>query len=339
MLITYLRSSSFNTYSDCQHKYFLQYVLGVEHKVKKNTVQGTMIHKALELLASKKMAMQLGKESFFDDSLNREVQVSEVDYDFCVEQAFKLYSINDELQDWCCDDINFVRKSFLKALKDEGGKFNPENREIFAVEKFFDIAFDEDWAYYEYEVQGQKLVGQLSIRGTCDLLLHNLDNPDTIEYLDWKSGAYRTDWSTGELKTDASVRKDPQLMIYNYALRQLYPEFDDMVFTVHYINAGGPITDAFYKSDTERCKQAIKKRFLEIKENVEPTWLWGEKPDERWKCNHVCYFGKKILPNGRTVCQHTKNLCEKKGIHAVTEKHAKLDKLTIYEGGGAAVQL
>ena len=51
MLVTYIRSSSFNNYSYCQMQYFLTYVLGHQSTSGKKAQLGTVVHKVMEVLA------------------------------------------------------------------------------------------------------------------------------------------------------------------------------------------------------------------------------------------------------------------------------------------------
>ena len=54
MLITYVRSSSYNNYSYCEMQYFMTYVLGYQSKSGKKADMGTMVHKVMEVLAGLK---------------------------------------------------------------------------------------------------------------------------------------------------------------------------------------------------------------------------------------------------------------------------------------------
>ena len=58
MLVTYLRSSSYNQYDYCQMSYFLTYVLGFQSDSGKKAELGTIVHKTLEVLAALKKATQ-----------------------------------------------------------------------------------------------------------------------------------------------------------------------------------------------------------------------------------------------------------------------------------------
>lgn len=87
---------------------------------------------------------------------------------------------------------------------DKQNPFDPRQREIHAAEPHFDIEIKKPWAEYEYELDGKKLTGNLSIKGTIDLITRVDD--DTLEIIDWKGLPVETPiftnegWSTmGEL--------------------------------------------------------------------------------------------------------------------------------------------
>ena len=91
-------------------------------------------------------------------------------------------------------DINETVWTFLTH---NNGQFDPRLRDVYHPEPHFDIPIEEDWAKFEYEINGEKVEGQLAIKGTIDLVT-KIDD-DTIEVIDWKTGR-RMDWATGEVK-------------------------------------------------------------------------------------------------------------------------------------------
>jgi hypothetical protein len=58
MLITYIRSSSFNNWDFCQMQYYMNYVLGLPREASKKADKGTTVHKVMEILANCKKIMQ-----------------------------------------------------------------------------------------------------------------------------------------------------------------------------------------------------------------------------------------------------------------------------------------
>jgi hypothetical protein len=57
------------------------------------------------------------------------------------------------------------------ALEYKDGLYDPRRKNIFAVEKRFDIVLEYDWAKYDYVLPtGQEISGNLAIKGTIDLI-------------------------------------------------------------------------------------------------------------------------------------------------------------------------
>ena len=82
------------------------------------------------------------------------------------------------------------------------------------------------------------------MKGTIDLITK--PSEDTLEIIDWKTGR-RLDWATGQEKTQEKLETDPQLMIYFYAAKKLYPEIKNCIVTIFFINDGGPFSVSFNK--------------------------------------------------------------------------------------------
>ena len=58
MIVTYIRSSSYNNYEYCQMQYFITYVLGHRSISGKKAQLGTIVHKVMECLSSCKKHLQ-----------------------------------------------------------------------------------------------------------------------------------------------------------------------------------------------------------------------------------------------------------------------------------------
>ena len=52
MIVTYIRSSSYNNYDYCQMQYFITYVLGHQSISGKKAQLGTIVHKVMECLSA-----------------------------------------------------------------------------------------------------------------------------------------------------------------------------------------------------------------------------------------------------------------------------------------------
>ena len=269
MLISYFRSSSYNRWDMCQLQYFIEYNLGWFGASGKAAVKGTTVHKVLEVMALIKKAQQEGKKSAKDDVLGRIKE--NYNLDRLIEKAYKYYSEGESHIDWKDADFKDVKKWTYLALSNNEGEFDPRNREIWAVEPFFDFQVDD-------------LFG---IKGTIDLIMKVDDK--TLEVNDWKTGQ-RKDWATGEKKDYAKLMVDPQLRLYYYAVHLLYPEFEKIIVTINYINDGGPFTMCFGKEDLEKTRQMLRERFYTIRECQKPTSITSGK--DFWKCKYLCGAGK-----------------------------------------------
>ena len=74
-----------------------------------------------------------------------------------------------------------------KALQYNDGQFDPRTRNVVASEPHFDLVIEEDWAKYDFELpDGEKISGNLAIKGTIDLVTETEDG--IIEVIDWKTG-------------------------------------------------------------------------------------------------------------------------------------------------------
>ncbi len=280
MQCLYLRSSSFNTYHSCELKYFLDYQVGYRsppHNSKAE--QGSIVHKALELLARKKLAMQNGESKFNDPELG-DFTIDTTPEDF-LNIAYK-HSSKKTAHFYTWTDVEHVKchVSLQRALEYNGGSYNPMNQNILAPETYFDFEIDKPWACFDYTMpDGEKIKGRLSIRGTMDLLVEG--DKDTIIYGDYKTGA-RKDWGTGKPKTYESLRKDPQLRIYFLAIKKLFPQYKYVIMDVFFINDGGAISVDFDDSDIKLSESMLEKTFLKIKNNFRPkahrsfhcNWCW-----------------------------------------------------------------
>jgi hypothetical protein len=117
---------------------------------------------------------------------------------------------------------------------------------------------------------------------------------DTIEVVDWKTGK-RLDWATGQEKTHEKLQKDPQLMIYHYAINHIFPQYKHVIFTIYFINDGGPFSVLFEPKDMIYTEDLLKNKFNYIKKTKKP------RLNKTWMCNKLCHFGKTSFENTSIV--------------------------------------
>lgn len=212
MKVMYLRSSSYNNFDFCQMQYYLGYVLGIPQTSNKKADKGTIVHKAMEIMALCKYDIQNECNGYImDDSLGQiEYKVSDIldrNDDFLidiVDKSYNYYSSKYNHHDWEKLDLKHCKQWSLDAVSYQDGAFDPRVRNIFSTEQKFDFCVDRDWAKYSYDINGEIIEGNLGLKGTIDLITRINDN--VIEVIDWKGFPLDTKiptisgWSTiGEL--------------------------------------------------------------------------------------------------------------------------------------------
>jgi len=321
MQVTYVRSSSYNNYDFCQQQYFINYVLGHPSGSGKKAEMGTIVHKTMEGLALAKKAVQDDKKSFKDDVMGRvrltkDKMLSDNFVDRLFNKCLDFYT-DKSVHPYTLADKKNCRKWVQMAIDYNGGQFDPRKREIIEAEPQFEIVIDEPWAEYNYvNADGSELKGRLAIKGTVDLVT-KIDE-ETSEVIDWKTGK-RIDWVTGEEKDYDKLSKDPQLLLYHYALSRMFPEYKQTIMTIFYIKDGGPFSLCFDESDEEIFLTMLKNRFEEIKSNQSPQMLSEEQ--SHWKCTKICDYYKRNWPNTNVnMCRHIHEQLSDKGMdHTVSE--------------------
>jgi len=328
MLVTYIRSSSYNNYAFCQMQYFLTYVLGHQSDSGKKAELGTIVHKVMEVLASLKKFMQDNPSRKYlkieDDALGEvKVHVDKFMDDFfvvsLVDRSFDFYTGSSKNKFTAGDRKTCLNLSW-DALQYNDGQFDPRILNVVASEPHFDIEIDEDWAKYEYELpNGEKVSGNLAIKGTIDLVTQPEDG--IIEVIDWKTGR-RLDWATGEEKTYEKLLSDPQLLLYNYAISKIFPDYDQSIMSIFYIKDGGPFSMCFDAQDRKKFLGLLKKRFEDIKNNMSPKPLSSRR--ESWKCTKLCHFYKNNWPGTDTkMCIYIEEHLKKHGMKDTVNKCTK----------------
>jgi ATP-dependent helicase/DNAse subunit B len=319
MITTYIRSSSYNNYAYCEMQYFITYVLGHQSLSGKKADLGTIVHKVMEGLANLKKQMQDNPKSkkieFNDDVLGilsvtpsnlfKKAIVTQL-----LDKSFEFYSTRSSHHSFSKKDKEVCLDMCWSALDFNNGQFDPRNRKIVAAEPHFDITIDEDWAKYKYELNGEVLSGQLAIKGTIDLVTET--DEGIIEVIDWKTGR-RLDWATGEEKTYAKLNVDPQLLLYNYAISKLYPQYSQSIMSIFFIKDGGPFSMCFDSSDNDKFLEMLRMRFEEIKKNNNPKPISPDRSN--WKCTKLCHFCKNKWPETeQSMCVYIDEYLKKHGM-------------------------
>ena len=323
----------------------MEYVLGWRGPSGQKADKGTIVHKVLEILAVIKKAQQDNIKNIVDDVIG-DVEVNNYCLDDIIKQTYAYYTERTQHHKWSNKDLIDCTNWVHKAINFNNGMFDPRNRKILCPERHFDFEIKKQWSQYSFDTPDGKIEGYLGLKGTIDLVTEA--NPKTIEIIDWKTGK-RLDWATGKEKTQEKLEKDPQLRIYHYAISQLYPEIEHIIFSIYFINDGGPFSICFEKSDLAETEEMLRQKFETIKKCKRP------KLNKTWMCNKLCHFGKttfdktSVLPileyrdgqlcqqgNFMTKCEQIKHDIELKGIDQVTKEYKHTDhKFGQYKAPGS----
>ena len=271
----------------CEQQYFIEYVLGWRGPSGQKADKGTIVHKVLEILAVIKKGQQDALLSVEDDVVGT-INISQYNLDTIIEKVYKHYADATTHHKWSNKDYKDCYAWVYKAIEFNDGMFDPRNRNILVPEQHFDFVIDKKWAEYTFQTPDGNLNGRLALKGTIDLV--TLANDRTIEIIDWKTGS-RLDWATGQEKTQEKLEKDPQLRIYHYAISQLYPNIYHIIFSIYFINDGGPFSICFDKKDLSATEDMLRQKFEYIKRTKKP------KLNKSWMCNKLCHFGKTTFEN------------------------------------------
>jgi len=316
-------------------QYYGLYTLGYPSKNWKATYKGTIVHKVLEICGACKKALQEGLSEIHDSEIGT-VETDRVESEYLEEIIYKVYQYyiaSATEYEWDQKDYRECQKGVWKTLEYQDGLFDPRNRNIVDVEPHFNFEIQKDWAAYDYSELGLK--GHLAMKGTIDLVTDIGDG--VYEVVDYKTGK-RTDWATGKLKTQETLPKDPQLRMYHYAVKQMYPDVHTLIITIFFINHGGPFSVYFTDDDLEKTEKMIQKKFEHIRDTKEPATIRQKDPKQGWKCRKFCSLGMntfegtqiKPLKEGRSgqytrygevmsQCEQLRYMIKKKGIEWVTE--------------------
>ena len=327
MLVTYIRSSSYNNYDYCQQQYYISYVLGHPTSSGKKAEMGTIVHKVMECLGAGKKHVQdhPRKKLIINDEAIGDISVPKKDLykDSFVNDIFlRSYEhyVSNSPHKFTKGDKKNCKDWVWLALNFNEGQFDPRKRLIVASEPHFDIEIKEPWAKYEYTLpNGEVVSGNLAIKGTIDLITEVSEG--VLEAIDWKTGK-RIDWASGEEKDLKKLAKDPQLLLYNFAISEMFSDYKQSIMTIFYIKDGGPFSLCFDDLDKQMFLGMLKDRFEEIKNNNSPKML--SENQAHWKCKKLCDFYKNNWEGTDTnICRHVSECLKKEGIEGTTSKCTK----------------
>lgn len=339
-----MRSSSYGSYKLCEHKTFLSYTLGISEDPGKAATMGNVYHKVMEHIALSKLKCQetgeVGGWNIGDEYIGEFVPKDifnndEMIYPLCKKSLEYHHQIAPKVK-WANKDLETVYEWATRSITESNGNNDPRNKNILFVEKYFDFEIKSPWAEYHYKIGDREIKGNLALKGTMDLVT-KIDD-DHYEILDYKSGQHRSDFATGEEKTHKKLQTDPQLLIYYYACRHIFPDINYFDFSIYFLNAGGMFTMCYDDDSLQMAEDLIRYKFEEMRDNQNPSLLEPTKKGREkgnYKCYNCCSYQKNKQPGtDLSICEFFKNEIEQKGLDLVTEQHCNWESFGVYGDGG-----
>lgn len=267
-------ASSINSYRNCSFYYFMHYILGMQSRAGKAALQGSIVHKTLELMArrTKRGKKEIDPMLFLNYVWDKLIKKSpEIEIRRVTTRIDK--STGDFKE---AADFKKCRLVLETILADPF--YNPYNLKVVDVEKWFALEMPGD--VWECSDKDGKL-HQFTIRGFIDLV-HEIDK-DTIEIVDWKTGA-RKNFYTQQPIDELALTNEIQSRLYHLAAYFLYPQYENIFITFYY-TGDGPVTIALSHDDLAITISILHRFFTTIRDD---TLIQRNKS---WKCK-MCSFYK-----------------------------------------------
>ena len=183
------------------------------------------------------------------------------------------------------------------------------------------ILVDENWGTGQSSYKTITKIELLDIHRETQCIM--VDSPSstylcTENMLPTHNTGRRTNFATGEEKTYGKLCKDPQLMLYYYAARQLFPLVDNILLTIFFVRDGGPFTVYFDDKSMQEMETLLKERIHEIWNCTTPKLV--SETQTSFKCTYLCDYYKNKWPGTDTnICKHIQKKIQEEGIDHVTK--------------------
>lgn len=326
--LVYHRSSSLGQFKYCQMSWFINYVLGHNAPSNAKADLGSTVHAVLETLAIAKKYIQdfspapnesftieqepVGKFTITTNELYEESFPSKT-----LERCLRFYIENNTHNVFDYDrDFKDCRKMLYDTLEFNSGEFDPRKLNILEPERGFNIPIEYDWAKY---ITPDGKEDYIRIKGTMDLV--TIIDKSTIRICDYKTGK-RINWATGKTKEYNDLQDDMQLLLYNYAIKKVYPMYKNIETVIYFCKDGGPFYLSFDEYDSELFLSKLKTAHEEMTTCKRPKPVSEKRND--FRCTKLCHFYKNKWPNSElSMCEYIDNYNWKHGIKSTIENCTK----------------
>lgn len=320
--LVYHRSSSLGQFKYCEMSWFINYVLGHSAPSNAKADLGSTTHAVMETLAiAKKYIQDNPEEEDFEINqepvgifkINKKELYTDAFIEKTLDRCLRFYIENNPHNIFDFDrDYAACFKMLQDTLSFNNSEFDPRNLNILEPERGFDIPIEEEWAKYKYvDSKGKEQYDFVRIKGTMDLI--TIIDDDTIRITDYKTSAKRMDWATGKIKEYDDLAQDMQLLLYNYAICKLYPEYKNIETVIYFCRAGGPFYLVFDEHDHKLFLNKLKKAHEEMTSCKRPKPVSSSRSD--FRCTKLCHFYKNKWPGSHlSMCEYIENHILKNGI-------------------------
>lgn len=262
MKIKSISASSYELFSWCQWKYFLQYQLNFDDPSGASATIGHIAHSFLEILS---------RASIIKHDKNSKIWNPDYLWNVCFNHYY-----NDAVE---AENIknDKLKKVCIGVKELLNSPYTPIRDNTICAEKAFFIPLEEPrfkLKYYDDK--------HLGVSGKIDRI--DQLNPETLEIIDYKTGTRDIIGSKDKRKKDSEyLHGEIQPRLYHMAATQLYPHIKNFLVTFVYLADGGPVTVPFSQRDIADTKDMVFKRFKTIEANDDPI-----KNKTDWRCKYMC---------------------------------------------------
>lgn len=301
MRIVRCSASAIGMYTNCPFSYFMNYILGMESKAGKAALQGSIVHQTFEWMLKLKKRGKTNVDPMWllDRAWDEHTAASP-------EVAIRRVTTRIDKETGCLKEAADFKKC-RTALEVVCGNqyYNPYNLDVVDSERWFALEMPgKEWECLDAD----GAMHQFAVRGYIDLV-HEIDE-DTIEIVDWKTGA-RKSFYTQEPVDENTLMREVQPRLYHLAAYFLYPKYKNILITFYYTNDVGPITIALSRDDVAMTIASLHRFFTTAKNDT------LVRRSRSWKCK-MCSFERSGM------CHRVWSDLHTLGGHYVKDKYHKL---------------
>ena len=255
MRVVRCSASAINLYNHCPFAYYMQYVLKMESQAGKAALQGNIVHRVFEWMIKLKKAGKTNVDPMWLLDRSWDEHLKEFPHVEIRKVTTRKDKITGKLKE--AADFKKCRIALEEILNNE--YYNPYKLNCIDSERWFALEIPGDeWKCLDSDGNEH----QFATRGYIDLV-HEIDS-DTIEIVDWKTGA-RKNFHTQEDIDEEVLTREIQPRLYHLAAYFLYPQYKNIITTFYYTNSGGPVTIAFSEDDLALTISTLHRFFTTVK--------------------------------------------------------------------------